>query len=277
MNYARKIDSRCFPYEYEMDQRTNINVENPVRLTTQPRFNTIVVDPRYVDENFANKITKNIDNRVPISATGNTANNTRKNLSDYSTYSDDMLLLEFRETRQRELFEELVRRYERELFNYIKNYVGDTGNAEDVFQLTFMQVYLKCDQFESGRKFRPWLYAIATNKSIDLLRVRRRLRKRFRLISIDDSGNDENGSTIRDTVESNQPDPLSDTINDEEAHRVRNAMQRLPENLRQTLYLIYFRGLPYREAAEVLGIPFGTVKSRLNQAINKLNSLLSKG
>ncbi|MDR2641188.1 MAG: RNA polymerase sigma factor [Planctomycetaceae bacterium] len=269
-----KIDNSCFVYD--ADQRTNINVENPVRLAVHPRFDTPSVGSDNFEHGSVNKVTKNIKNRIADRVVSCVANDATKITEDYANYSDETLLLEFRETRQRELFEELVRRYERELFNYIRNYVGDLGSTEDVFQLTFLQVYLKCDQFESGRKFRPWLYAIATNKSIDLLRVRRRIRKRFRLISIDDSGNDENGMTISDTVESNLPDPLSDTINDEEACRVREAMQRLPENLRQTLYLVYFQGLPYREAAEVLGIPFGTIKSRLNQAINKLNSLLNK-
>jgi RNA polymerase sigma-70 factor (ECF subfamily) len=274
MNCARKIDNSCFAYD--ADQLTDINLESPVKLAVRPRFDTTLDKPRYNNDRLANKITKNTKNRIPDAILEHTINNTTKKSIDYSKYSDETLLLEFRETQQRELFEELVRRYERELFNYIKHYVGDLGNAEDIFQLTFMQVYLKCDQFEAGRKFRPWLYTIATNKSIDLLRMRRRVRKRLRLISIDDSGNDETGMTIRDTVESNQPDPLSDTINDEDANRVRKAMQRLPENLRQALYLIYFQCLPYREAAEILGIPFGTIKSRLNQAINKLNSLLNK-
>jgi RNA polymerase sigma-70 factor (ECF subfamily) len=278
MNYAMKIDNRCFAYE--TDQRTNIAVANPIKLTVRSCFDLATDtdetnDDKYDDNKITNNVTKNVKNRVADRIANCVVNKTTKN-DDYTKHTDEELLIEFRQTRQRELFEELVRRYERELFNYIRHYVGDLGSTEDVFQLTFMQVYLKCEQFESGRKFRPWLYAIATNKSIDLLRVRRRVRKRFRLISIDDSGDNENGMTISDTVESNSPDPLSDTINDEEAKRVREAMERLPENLRKTLYLVYFQGLPYREAAEALGIPFGTIKSRLNQAIRKLNSLLNK-
>jgi RNA polymerase sigma-70 factor (ECF subfamily) len=270
-----KIDNRCFTHD--ADQHTDKNLNNPVKLTVHPRFETMDNETVFDNLNQNNKTINNVTKNINITnrLKSYVANNVTK-IIDYSQYTDEALLLEFRKTRQREYFEELVRRYERELFNYVRHYVGDLGNAEDVFQLTFMQVYLKCDQFEPGRKFRPWLYAIATNKSIDLLRTHRRVSKRFRLISIDDSGKDADGITISDTVESKQPDPLNDVINDEEANRVREAMQRLPENLRQTLYLVYFQGLPYREAAEALGIPFGTIKSRLNQAINKLNSLLSK-
>ncbi len=74
----------------------------------------------------------------------------------------------------RRLFEELIRRYERELFNYLKQYLGDTQLAEDAFQSTFLQVHLKCDQFDPERRFRPWLYAVATNQAIDTQRQRRR-------------------------------------------------------------------------------------------------------
>ena len=49
-------------------------------------------------------------------------------------------------------FAELVRRYERELFNYLRRYLGDPGMAEDAFQATFLQVHLKADQFEEGRR-----------------------------------------------------------------------------------------------------------------------------
>ncbi|MDR1923453.1 MAG: RNA polymerase sigma factor [Planctomycetaceae bacterium] len=244
MNCATKIDNRCLSYcedKFSASKFAGTVTDRPVRLTVHPRFDTNDI----VDETDAS--------------------------ADYSKWTDEALLLEFRVSKRRELFEELVQRYERDLFNYLRRYMDDIGNVEDVFQLTFMQVYLKCEQFESGRKFRPWLYSIATNKAIDL---HRKTNKRFRLISIDEASNTDSGMTLGETVESNTPDPLSDSINDEEAQRVRKAMEKLPENLRQTLYLVYFQGLPYREAAETLGIPFGTIKSRLNQAIHKLNTIL---
>ena len=98
--------------------------------------------------------------------------------------SDERLLLEYRQTGRRELFADLVRRYERELFNYLRRYLGDTGMAEDAFQATFLQVHLKCDQFEEGRRFRPWLYTIATNQAIDA----QRRNKRHRMVSLDRVG-----------------------------------------------------------------------------------------
>ncbi len=82
--------------------------------------------------------------------------------------SDEELLIRYRHTDDRELFAELVYRYERELFAYLARYLGDRQQAEDAFQATFLQVHLKGDSFESDRKFRPWLYTIATRQAIDI-------------------------------------------------------------------------------------------------------------
>src|SRR5258708_1192776 len=81
--------------------------------------------------------------------------------------SDELLLAHYRETGDRNAFNELVHRYEHELFSYLRRYLGQAEMAEDAFQQTFLQVHLKCEAFEQGRKFRPWLYTIATNQAID--------------------------------------------------------------------------------------------------------------
>src|SRR5712692_7198133 len=83
--------------------------------------------------------------------------------------SDEDLLAQFRRGRS-EAFGVLVRRYERELYGYLRRYLGDASLAEDVFQNTFLQLFLKSNQYEPGRPVRPWLYTIATNQAIDALR-----------------------------------------------------------------------------------------------------------
>merc|ERR1712188_68814 len=95
----------------------------------------------------------------------------------------EQLLLRYRETGDRDLFARIVQMYEHELYNYLHRYMGNAEMAEDAFQATFFQVHLKCDQFESGRKLRPWLYAIATNQAIDA----QRRNKRHRMASLDQS------------------------------------------------------------------------------------------
>src|SRR6476620_11183319 len=81
--------------------------------------------------------------------------------------TDEELLARVRLAEDRAAFTELVHRYERELFSYLRRYLGDAEMAEDAFQATFLQVHLKSHQFEEGRKVRPWLYTIATHQPID--------------------------------------------------------------------------------------------------------------
>src|SRR5262245_27931196 len=85
-------------------------------------------------------------------------------------WTDEQLVSAYRDRGDRAAFDLLVHRYERELYSYLRRFLGDAAAAEDAFQATFLQVHLKCDQFESDRKVRPWLYTIATNQAIDLQR-----------------------------------------------------------------------------------------------------------
>jgi RNA polymerase sigma-70 factor (ECF subfamily) len=190
-------------------------------------------------------------------------------------WADERVLLAYRESNDPELFALLVHRFEREVYSYLRRYLGDTGLAEDAFQGTFLQLHLKCDQFQEGRKVRPWLYMIATNQAIDL----QRRSKRHRMLSLNATGGNDTGSSEKlvDLLLSQEPGP-SEAINDEESQRwVRTALRELPEYLGVVVNLVYFQGLKYREAAEVLSIPVGTVKSRLHAAILKLHELWKIG
>src|SRR3954463_333663 len=84
--------------------------------------------------------------------------------------SDEALLSRYRDTGHPADFDELVHRYERELYRYLARYLGDQALAEDVFQNTFLQVHLKRGLYEDGRPVRPWLYSIATHQAVDALR-----------------------------------------------------------------------------------------------------------
>ncbi len=189
-------------------------------------------------------------------------------------WTDEELLLEYRSSGGRGAFNELVHRYERELFGYLRHYLGNAETAEDVFQQTFLQVHLKCQQFEPGRKVRPWLYTVATNQAIDMQRRNRR----HRMVSLDRrlGGAAEDGSGgLVELLDSPEPGPVERAESGERSEKVRQALDQLPEQARQVVLLVYFQGLKYREAAEVLNIPVGTVKSRLHAAINKLSETLT--
>jgi RNA polymerase sigma-70 factor (ECF subfamily) len=182
--------------------------------------------------------------------------------------SDEDLLQRFRRG-QTEAFGLLVRRYEQELYGYLRRYLGDASLAEDVFQNTFLQVYVKSGQYEAGRPVRPWLYTIATNQAIDALRRN----GRHQAVSLERTHTDPvegDLAGLLEMLESRTPDPLEEAAAAERKVQVRAAVDRLPDFLKQVLLLAYYQGLKYREIADVLGIPVGTVKSRLHAALVRL-------
>jgi RNA polymerase sigma-70 factor (ECF subfamily) len=189
-------------------------------------------------------------------------------------WSDEELLVSYCEQGDRRLFEELVRRYQRELYSYLRRYLGNAEMAEDTFQQTFLQVHLKCNQYEPGRKVRPWLYTVATNQAIDAQRRNRR----HRMVSLDRRlGNeDADSGALVDMLAHEEAGPDDALQTSEHREAVRGQVDQLPEQLRQVIHLVYYQGLKYREAADVLAIPVGTVKSRLHAAIQKLNDQFTR-
>lgn len=182
--------------------------------------------------------------------------------------SDEELLTQFRDG-QTESFGVLVRRYERELYGYLRRYLGDGDLAEDVFQNTFLQLYIKKDQYDPERPVRPWLYTIATHQAIDALRRQ----GRHQAVSLDQKGEElPNGEikSLLEMLEARGPGPADRLQGEELRQQVRAGVDNLPDFLRQVVVLAYYQGLKYREIAEVLGIPEGTVKSRLHAALLKL-------
>ena len=189
-------------------------------------------------------------------------------------WSDEKLLLSYRSQRDSGVFEELVRRYERELFGYLRHYLGNAEMAEDVFQQTFLQIHLKCGQFEPGRKVRPWLYTVATNQAIDY----RRRNRRHRLSSLSRAAHnnaEEEAGALAELLGGPESGPADNAESAEQYGALRQAIDGLTESSRQVVMLVYFQGLKYREAAQVLAVPVGTVKSRLHAAMLKLTESLS--
>lgn len=194
-------------------------------------------------------------------------------LADLAAMSDEQLLQTYRQDRDPGVFTELVSRYQRELYNYLKRFLGDATLAEDVFQATFLQVHVKRDAFEQGRKFRPWLYTIATNQAIDSQRRNRRHR-RLSLNQPQATGS-ENVGTLIDLVAADSADPSANAEHGEQSAWVRGEVDALPEPLKNAVNLVYFRGMKYRDAAKVMSVPVGTVKSRLHAAIQRLGTAWS--
>jgi RNA polymerase sigma-70 factor (ECF subfamily) len=163
-------------------------------------------------------------------------------------------------------FDELVDRYQQELFHFLIRFSGSRAAAEDLFQEAFLQVHLSASTFDSSKRFKPWLFTIAANKARDYLR--RHLRRQAMPLSAPLPGQaGEDGQTFVDLLQSDLELPVEVLNREETRQQVQNMMLRLNDAQREILALAYFHQFPYRDIAEVLGIPLGTVKSRLHSAV----------
>jgi RNA polymerase sigma-70 factor (ECF subfamily) len=178
--------------------------------------------------------------------------------------SDELLLQNYRQG-DRASFAKLVERYQRELFHFLVRFLGDRASAEDVFQETFLQVHQSANQFDPQRRFKPWLFTIAANKARDLIRAQARRPTNALQASIN-GANDEGGEFI-DLMQSAQPGPDEPLRRRELAQKVQRTVMNMPDNLREVLLLSYFHQFPYKQISGILGIPLGTVKSRLHAAV----------
>ena len=161
-------------------------------------------------------------------------------------------------------FAQLVQRYQRELFSFLQRFINEAALAEDLFQETFIQVYRSAATFDSKRRFRPWLFTIAANKARDYLRAN--LRRGTQ--SLDNvAGHDEQQATFMDLMESDTPSAPERLMDMEDAAAVRKIIARMPQIYREVLLLSYYHRFAYKEIAEMLDIPLGTVKSRLHSAL----------
>ena len=180
--------------------------------------------------------------------------------------SDEQLLLKYTQG-DHSAFETLVERYRRELFHFLVRFIGDPALAEDVFQETFLQVHLSAEGFDMTRRLKPWLFTIAANKARDALRSR--FRRATAQLDAEVYGNQEDATRFVDLMPANIPQPSEALSNHETANSVRKIVEQMPENLRLVLLLSYFHELPYKEIADILEVPLGTVKSRLHVAVKE--------
>jgi RNA polymerase sigma-70 factor (ECF subfamily) len=189
---------------------------------------------------------------------------------DFADLSDEHLVGVYLQERRADYFETLMRRYERELYTFLRRFLGNAQHAEDVFQATFLSVHLRIEQFESGKRFRPWLYAIASNKAIDFMRRN----KRHQMASLDSTiQNSESDESMVSRLASHGPSPDELAMRSETSARVREAVSQLNDSTQQLIQLAFYQGLKYADIAEILDIPVGTVKSRVFTAMRKLNEI----
>ena len=168
-------------------------------------------------------------------------------------------------------FEELVRRHSGSLLGYLTHMSGNRDRAEDFFQDTFKRVHLKCHTFRTDGRFKPWLFAIATNVAISGLR---KTSRRPKVVSLNvNSQCNGNGCTETQTIPitdmSNEPS--QEVIKSEQKELVAKAVENLPARQKAALIMSYYKGLTYKEVANALGCSVGTIKTQIFRALQKLS------
>ncbi|UCE60034.1 MAG: RNA polymerase sigma factor [Phycisphaerales bacterium] len=178
--------------------------------------------------------------------------------------TDEQLLQEYL-AGEAASFELLVRRHAPELHQFAMRFTGSSVTAEDVVQETFLQVHTAGKSFDPKRRFKPWLFTVAANKARDQLR--RRKRRRELPFEAQVAAEGEAGQRFIDLLSGDEDIVDDELLLEEKRRAVRNAIDSMPPKLREVLILAYYHRFPYKEIAEIVDIPLGTVKSRLHGAV----------
>lgn len=180
-------------------------------------------------------------------------------------------LVERAKRGDRAAFEGLVRAYKDRIYSYASRMIHDPVEAEDIAQEAFVRAYQSLPHFRGAASFQTWLYRIASNLVIDS--VRRQRRREDGATSLDAPVDTEEGDMRRDLADERRgPAELAESSAVQE--EVRRAVLKVPAKLRPVLVMYDLQGLSYREIAQILGCPLGTVKSRLFNARMQLKQLL---
>ncbi len=166
-----------------------------------------------------------------------------------------------------EAYEELIENYADMVYRIAYRILQDPHDAEDAMQETFLTVYRRINSFRGESKFSTWLYRLATNVALDMIRARQR--KQGRDVVWDDS--EEEGAPLPDTF---TPLPEELLLRQEAIDLLEEAIAHLSPKLRTALVLYELEGLPMREVAEILGISESAAKVRVHRARAQLQKYL---
>jgi RNA polymerase sigma-70 factor (ECF subfamily) len=170
-----------------------------------------------------------------------------------------------------EAYRVLVERYERRIYHVVYGMVRSPEDAKDLAQDAFIKAFQNLHRFRLESKFYTWLCRIAMNVAIDHLRKQ----KHRRHSEFDDSrGGSEGAQVVR--LHSAKDDPAANVARSQLNKTIMDAVETLPDDQKQVLILRELEDMPYKEIAEVLAIPEGTVMSRLYYARRRLQEMLAE-
>jgi RNA polymerase sigma factor (sigma-70 family) len=185
--------------------------------------------------------------------------------SERNIYREDGDLAEGLRRRDPIAMEVLYERLNRQAFGLAYRILGDGPSAEDVVQEALLTVWRQADRIDAARgRVNSYVMTLVHHKAIDALRVKRG--QQARQVSVDFAAVEKVGADFSERV-------LQSIASGE----VRDALNNLPDEQRRPIEMAYYEGLTHLEIAEALGLPLGTVKSRLRLGLEKLRSALRAG
>ena len=181
------------------------------------------------------------------------------------TPSDEQTMWRVQQHGDAAAFGELVRRWQEPIQRLCTRMTGDLHRGEDLAQEAFLRVFTRRQDYQPRGKFSTWLWQMALNLCRDDARYQRR-----HPVTSWETTAPETDDAAATEPESHQASPDTDVARLEQAEIVRKALQQLDEPFRAVVILRHYEGLKFAEIAEILGIPEGTVKSRLSEALSRL-------
>lgn len=178
---------------------------------------------------------------------------------------DNRLIRECREGNTA-AFGVLVSRYQDRLFNTVLRLVNNSEDARDVVQEAFLHAYQSLHSFKGDSLFFTWLYRIAINTAISMKR------KQKPMLRIQATGDEKSAIDPVDSSEMSRPEHAVEVADDE--RRIHAALSKLSTEHRAVLVMKDMDGAKYEEMAEALGVPVGTIRSRLHRARLELRDIL---
>lgn len=186
--------------------------------------------------------------------------------------ASDLELIEDFKKGDEGVFEELVRRYQKKVYNSTYRMMGNHEDAWDLAQESFLRVYRNLSRFQGKASFSTWLFTITTNICRDELRKRQR---RVKTQSLSEPIQTKDGELERELVDVSMiPEEIS--LNRELQDEIQEVIEKLPTEQKEAIILREFDGFNYDEIAEITGVAIGTVKSRISRARRNLRSELNK-
>ena len=187
---------------------------------------------------------------------------------NYIKCTDEELIVMV-QNKDRRAFDELMNRYECKILNFINGFMNNRVVSEDLTQDTLLKIWINADKYQPIAKFSTWAYTIARNCALtEYRKLKRRNTHSFSQLSKED---------YEFNLDNVQGEENKDLSSDKETYRfIKSAIAELPDEFREIIILKDFQEHSYDEISSIIGLPLGTVKSRINRGRQKIREIIEQ-